>query len=116
MTEETSVNNATQDTPARRTLRQNKALHKGFALLAERLNESGLEMRAVLKPDVKIWWTPETTKEHLYKPLEKAMYGKRSTTELSTTEISKVWEQLNQILGEKYGVENVEFPSVDNPI
>lgn len=42
----------------------------------------------------------------------RAMYGKRSTTELTTAEVSKVFEQLAHMLGEKFGIEMV-FPSVE---
>lgn len=93
-----------------RTKLQNKALHKLFTLLAEELNTKGLDARVVLKPTYQIWWTPEMIKRDLWKPLQDAMYDKKSTTELSTKEVSKVYEQLGKILGEKFGAE-VEFPS-----
>jgi hypothetical protein len=93
-----------------RTIQQNKALHAWFKLLSDYLNENGLDMRVVLKPDWRIWWTPESVKENLFKPLMEAMYQKESTTELNTAEINKVYEQIMFILGEKYGI-HVPFPS-----
>lgn len=93
-----------------RTNQQNKAMHKWFTLLSSHLNEHGLDMRVVMKPEWKIWWTPEAIKENLFKPLMKAMYQKESTTELTTTEVNKVYEQIMFILGERYGV-HVAFPS-----
>lgn len=98
---------------SQRTNQQNKALHKFFTLLAEELNTKGLDARVVLKPSYNIWWTPEMIKRDLWKPLQDVMYSKTSTTELNTGQVSKVYEQLRQILGEKFGAE-VEFPSYEN--
>lgn len=81
-------------------------------MLSDELNTAGLEMKVVLKPDYKIWWTPEAIKENLWKPLQKAMYQKESTTELTTAQVDKVFEQLAHILGEKYGLE-LTFPSIE---
>lgn len=95
-----------------RTNQQNKALHKFFSLLSDKLNEQGLEIPLVLRTTM--WWTPHDVKERLWKPLQTQMYGKKSTTELDKTwEIDKVHEQLMHILGERCGVEYVDFP-VDN--
>lgn len=96
----------------KRTLTQNRALHKLFTLLAEELNTKGLDARVVLKPTYQIWWTPEMIKRDLWKPLQDVMYAKKSTTELTTKEVSKVYEQLGKILGEKFGAE-VDFPSYE---
>lgn len=96
-----------------RTLLQNRALHKWFTLLSTELNTQGLDMRVVLKPDWKIWWTPESIKENMFKPLMKAMYNKDSTTELTTAQVDKVYEQIMQIIGERYGV-NIPFPSQES--
>ena len=94
-----------------RTQDQNAALHVYFRLLSDKLNELGLEMKVVLKGDTKIWWTPEACKEYLWRPLQKAMFQKQSTTELDKVwEINKIHEQLMHILGEKHGVEYIDFP------
>ena len=94
----------------KRTGQQNKAFHKFFGLLSDELNTKGLDMKVVLKPSHQIWWTSESVKENLWKPVMKAMYNIESTTELTTSQVSKVYEQIMQILGEKFGV-NVEFPA-----
>ena len=95
---------------SKRTLQQNKALHKLFTQMSDTFNTLGLDMRVVLKPEIKILWTPEAVKRELFKPVMKAMYGKESTTELTTSEVSKVYEQIAKLIGEKFGVE-IEFPS-----
>lgn len=94
-----------------RTGQQNKALHKFFSMLSESLNLAGLEMKVVLKANTEIWWTMESVKEYLWRPLQKVMFGKESTTELEKqVEIDKIHEQLMHILGEKHGVKYIPFP------
>lgn len=95
-----------------RTLRQNRALHKMFGLLAEVLNDSGYDMRRTLKQDVEIPWSTETVKEFLWRPIQNAQLNKESTTELTTKDIDAVFETLNRHLGDKLGV-HVPFPSID---
>ncbi len=38
----------------KRTLQQNKALHKLFTQMSDTFNTLGLDMRVVLKPEIKI--------------------------------------------------------------
>lgn len=95
-----------------RTPKQNNALHLFFTLLADELNNAGLDMRTVLKPGIDIPWSPETVKKHLWKPIQKALLEKESTTELTTTEVNKVEEVLMRHLGERFGV-FVNFPSIE---
>ena len=91
------------------TSQQNKALHVGFQLLAEALNDSGYEMKAVLAvKNIDIPWTKESVKEVLWRPIQLAMTEKGST-ELGITEVSDVWDVLLRHLGENFGV-TVEFP------
>lgn len=99
-------------TPKPRTGQQNRALHLFYRILAETLNDAGLDQRKVLKPSVSIPWTPKAVKENLWRPIQKALLGKESTTELSKLEdIDKVHELLMKHLGEKFGVEYIPFPS-----
>lgn len=95
-----------------RTQQQNRALHLWFRHLAEVLNGAGLDMRATLKPDISIPWTGDTIKEYLWRPVQKAQLEKQSTTELTTSEIDKVWETLNRHLGERFGI-HVPFPNIE---
>ena len=95
-----------------RTIKQNKAMHKLFTILSDDLNTLGLEMKTILKPSYQLWWTPTAVKEHLWKPIQEAMYSKKSTTDLNSEEVSKVYEQLAKIIGEKHGV-SISFPSVE---
>lgn len=92
-----------------RTSQQNKAMHTFFTLVAEALNEAGLDMKAVLKPGVDIPWSSQTVKDYLWRPVQEIYMGKHSTTELTTKDVNKIWEVLNRHLGEK-GI-HVAFPS-----
>lgn len=95
-----------------RTLNQNKALHVFFDLLANELNNAGLDQRKVLKPGVDIPWTSIAVKEQLWKPIQKALYKKTSTTQLNKMEeIDHTHEVLMRHLAEKFGLEHIEFPN-----
>lgn len=99
----------------RRTDTQNNALHLGFDFIAKTLNEKGLDMKAVLKEDVDIPWDTYSVKEYLFKPIMKAMFRKESTTELDkASEINEVWDVLMKLLGEKFEIEYIPFPSEIN--
>jgi len=95
-----------------RTMLQNRASHKDWSIIAEKLNDAGLDMRKVLKQEISIPWTTESVKEYIVKPIMKAMYGKKSTKELekNTNEIDKLHNVIMRELGEKFGIEYHEFP------
>ena len=103
----------TLSTGQQRTLTQNAALHKFCALLADKLNEAGLDMRQVLKPEIEIPWTPASTKEHLWRPIQQSQFVKQSTTELNRQEVSEVYETLMRHLSQKFGL-YVPFPSQES--
>lgn len=95
----------------KRTIRQNKALHLWFTMLANDLNNAGLDMRVVLKPEIDIPWTPANVKEHIYKPILKALTLKESTTQMDTKDPTVIWDIINRHLGEKFDFEVPAFPS-----
>jgi len=98
---------------AHRTTQQNKALHLYFTQLAQELNDVGLDMRKTLKPGIDIPWTPSTIKEYLWRPIQISQLRKQSTTELTSDEVTKIWETLNRHLGEKFGL-HIDFPSIES--
>lgn len=94
-----------------RTKLQNAALHLYFTHLAEACTDAGLSLQTVLQNirlDIPV--TPVSVKENIWKPVQKAMLGKVSTTELDTVEISQIWEALNYALSTRLGI-HVLFPS-----
>lgn len=98
-----------------RTPRQNRALHVLFQLLANTLNDNGLDMKKTLKPSVDIPWTGASVKEWLWKPMQKAQLNKDSTTKLTTVEIDQVFDTLVRHLGEQFGI-SLNFPSIDQTL
>jgi hypothetical protein len=94
----------------KRTVQQNRALHLYCQLLSDALNDAGLDMKATLKPEIDIPWTPENVKNNLWRPIQKAMTGKESTTEIDTVDPSLVYEVLNKNIAEKFGI-HIAWPS-----
>lgn len=102
-------------TPKQRTTQQNRALRLFLKLLSDSLNTAGLEMRIVLKPTYKIWWTPNSCLEHIWRPMQKAKFNKKSTTELNKIgEIDEIHEDIMRMFGEKWGLEYIPFPHDPN--
>jgi hypothetical protein len=96
----------------KRTNLQNNAMHQFFTNLATTLNDAGLSMQIVLDQVAEVQWTPYSIKEVLWKGFQVPMTGKISTTELETEQVSEVYENLNAMLSEKFGVTE-HFPSVE---
>jgi stalled ribosome rescue protein Dom34 len=96
----------------KRTIQQNKALHKYFDNLAKSLNSAGLDMKTVLKPGVDIPWSKESVKEFIWKPIQRAYKIKDSTTALETKDINIIYETITRHLGEKFGITE-PFPSIE---
>lgn len=95
-----------------RTFLQNKALHKYLELLAIKLNDAGFDIRKVLeamKAGFSIACTKENLKETVWRPMQIALYGIESSTQLETTQVSDVYEHVNRFTAERFGVSQ-EFP------
>jgi len=94
----------------RRTSQQNRALHKLCDLYAEALNDAGYDMKKTLKPDVEIPWNGKMVKEFLWRPIQEAMTGLHSTTEMNTVDPTEIHQVLDRHLADKFGV-TVQWPS-----
>ena len=93
-----------------RTLLQNKSLHVYFDQLAAALNDAGWEMKKVLEEKaVDIPWSGVRVKEVLWRPIQEALTGKHSTTEINTVDPTEIYAVLDRHLSEKFGV-HVEWP------
>lgn len=95
-----------------RTPQQNKALHKYCEMVAEQLNDAGYDLKAVLeKKAIPVPCTKENIKENVFKKIEKALFpDKASTTQLTTGEVTEVYDVMNKWLGEQFKI-HVPFPS-----
>lgn len=96
---------------AQRTSKQNNSVHLFCKQLADELNGKGQYMQIVLKPTYELRWDTKTVKEHLWRPIQKVITQKQSTTELDTNEVTKVHEQLMLALTEKLPIDYVDFPN-----
>ena len=94
-----------------RTIQQNKAIHKYYNMLASALNDAGLTITKVLKIDTP--WSMDSVKSEIWRPMQKAVTGKTSTTKLTRSEVSNIYDHLHAHFSSKYGVD-VQFPSKDS--
>jgi hypothetical protein len=98
-----------------RTSLQNKSIHKWLQLLADILNEHGLDQRKFLKPSIEIPWSKDSCKEMIYKPILEAYSKKKSTTEMTTKDIDAVFDIITKHIGEKWHL-HIPFCSIENQI
>ena len=92
-----------------RTLTQNRALHKFCDILAIALNDAGLDQKKLLKPSIDIPWTQNAVKEMLWRPVQVAVTGIKSTTKPEASQYSAIYEVLNRHLSMKHGI-SVPWP------
>ena len=91
---------------------QNNALHLWCGMVANMLNEKGLDVREVLSVSKRqeIPWTTSAVKEHLWRPVQVAHCGKSSTTKASTKDYPAIYDALNKALGQSFGI-SVPWPT-----
>lgn len=93
-----------------RTNLQNRSLHKYCSDVANLLNESGISMSVFFK-DIEADYTMEIIKE-LFRKFAKVKYGKVSTTELTTSEITAIYDEITRHIA-KFGL-FMEWPNKDS--
>ena len=105
----------TMKTGKQRSNLQNSSLHLYLSHLSEALNDAGYDMKKTLKQEVDIPWDAKgvNAKEFLWRPIQKALTKKDSTTKPTTKDYVYIYEVLSRHLVEKFGV-NVPWPSKDN--
>lgn len=99
--------------PQKRSSQQNRALHLLFQNIAFELNRIGMEFtyNGIKGITLQTTYTPEIVKEFIWRPLQKAMLDKESTTKLTTADINSIFEVLGRYFAEK-GV-FIDFPSAE---
>jgi len=96
-----------------RSTQQNKALHLFCHMLAETLNDAGLHMRRVMREDVEIPWTMTSVKDHLWRPIQRAVIEKDSTADADTNEYTEVYDVLARHMASRLGVQVPDWPSAE---
>ena len=94
----------------KRTLKQNRSLHKWCTEVAVELNNRGIGQKVLLER-VEVDHSMESIKS-IWRAICRAKFGKTSTTELTTSEINNVYDEMTRMLSE-YDV-HVSFPSQEN--
>lgn len=69
-------------------------------------------MRVVLKPEIAIPWTMQSVKDSLWRPIQRALVHKQSTTNITGKDLNDVFDTLNRHLGERFGL-HIPFPSME---
>ena len=99
------------------TPQQRKAMHLFCRNLAEALNDAGYmamtrdpARQFPWKDGFEISFTMEIIKENFWKPMLAALESVNSTEEQNTVMVQEVYEEINRIMGEKYGI-HVPWPS-----
>tara|TARA_R110001592_G_scaffold147583_2_gene372052 strand:+ start:1681 stop:2082 length:402 start_codon:yes stop_codon:yes gene_type:complete len=89
---------------ATRTAQQNKGIHAYCREVANQMAAMGLDMREVLKPTIEITPTMELIKNHIWKPVQKAITGEASTKAISKKDVDKVYQNIARHLSERYDI------------
>ena len=99
-----------------RTLAQNNAMHLYFTMLANELNKSGYSLTKVMREPqlytAEIEWSLESVKSYIWKPIQEALYKKKSTTSLSKSDITRIYENANIYTSERMGI-GLPFPNYE---
>lgn len=112
-TSKTFIEKLNNDSEQKRTLSQNSAMHLWFTQVAEAMRQEGLDMNMALVPKIGIMPTMVNVKEMLWRPVQIAMFGKVSTTDLlKQKEIDDIYDVLNKHLSQM-GIIVPPFPATE---
>jgi hypothetical protein len=96
----------------KRSVPQNNSLHLWCEQVAEALNDSGQLLKITIGgKTAEIDWTGANFKENVWRPVQKALTGKKSTTKLDKLEPSKVYDHINRFLAERCNGIHIPWPS-----
>lgn len=102
-----------EPTEKQRSAAQNRSLHSALTEIAADLQQQGIERRNIV--DALEGYEAPITMEFLkevYKTICYTMYGKTSTTDLTTKQMVDSWEVFSKFMAENYGV-TYFWPSQD---
>lgn len=94
-----------------RSLAQNRSFHKFCADVADQAKANNLTMQTILAQSFELEPTMERIKDIL-REIGKTMYGKTSTADWTTKEMTEVAEIFNRFWGEKFGL-HCPWPSLE---
>ena len=91
-----------------RSNRQNKALHKLCTDIADYCVETGITTEVLVR-NFEVYPSMETIKD-MFRQVGRAKFGKTSTSNLTTSELQRVFEEVSRHISEVTG-EYFPFPS-----
>ena len=105
-------------TGRQRTAAQNHALHLWCGMVANTLNDAGMEMQ-VNVPDTTrkpwlIYWTKTSVKEQIWRPIQIAMTNKVSTAQAERIEYNLIYETISRRFSESFGITLPLWPDKDS--
>ena len=101
---------------SRRSDAQNNALHLWCEMVANALNDAGLDMRHTIREEVEMPWTKSSVKEYLWRPLQKAMTGEESTTMPAKSQYPEISEMIARHLSARFGITLPAWPDRHGPM
>ena len=91
-----------------RSPQQRKSIEKYCKMVADAMNDAGHSVQTAFTAEVAI--SQANIKDGMFKVVMHSLYpDKTSTTELETDEVTHVYENMNRITAERYGV-SMNFP------
>ena len=90
----------TVKTGKQRSQTQNAALHLFCSQVADALNDAGFDFREFVREGYAVPFNENLVKEYLWRPIQKALTGKDSTTKPERHEYSAIYDVLNLKLAE----------------
>lgn len=96
-----------------RSYLQNRALHQFYVLVAEELNELGMDFQYFgLKGQVlSTRYTPTIVKNQFWRPIQLTLFDIYSTKDINTIQINEIFDVIAKFFSER-GV-YIEFPNKD---
>jgi len=96
-----------------RTTQQNRALHLYFTMIAEQLNELGLQYQytSIVGEIFELRYTTELVKEYVWRPLQVALFKIERTKKINTQQINEIIDVITLFFSER-GVD-LRFPNID---
>ena len=93
-----------------RTQKQNRSIRKWCSNVSKRLSDGGITVKRYFSKPIDTNFTPELVMELIWRPNQINVTGKKSSTQLETNEVTKVYEQANLETSENFFVHE-PFPS-----
>jgi len=86
-------------------------------MVARELENGGHTMQNVIQHINRVEITPtkENVKQIIWHEIQKALFGKKSTTELTTDEVNKVYEVMSMFLAREFEI-SLPFPSEEQTL